>query len=180
MYGNVPIVTILSVGMQMMFVYDSRKLSLNVKESFFFFFQFASGAFLHIKDTVLSALSREPTVDISPDTVGTLSLIMLAQAQEVFFLKATRGNSNFFFTALHVKTSARLLYQDSDWNTQHVLGRQDAKRSLGSGAHFRGSYLEEDRKLHVAVAGALPEGWLWDPCIIRLVKNGFFKNSVQV
>ncbi|KAI2528762.1 PDCD6IP isoform 5, partial [Pan troglodytes] len=51
-------------------------------------YQFASGAFLHIKETVLSALSREPTVDISPDTVGTLSLIMLAQAQEVFFLKA--------------------------------------------------------------------------------------------
>ncbi|XP_004704119.1 programmed cell death 6-interacting protein isoform X2 [Echinops telfairi] len=53
-------------------------------------YQFASGAFLHIKETVLSALNREPTVDISPDTVGTLSLIMLAQAQEVFFLKATR------------------------------------------------------------------------------------------
>ncbi|XP_010076941.1 PREDICTED: programmed cell death 6-interacting protein-like, partial [Pterocles gutturalis] len=55
-------------------------------------YQFASGAFQHIKDTVLSALSREPTVDISPDTVGTLSLIMLAQAQEVFFLKATRDS----------------------------------------------------------------------------------------
>ncbi|XP_060103578.1 programmed cell death 6-interacting protein isoform X2 [Heteronotia binoei] len=53
-------------------------------------YQFASGAFQHIKDTVLSSLNREPTVDISPDTVGTLSLIMLAQAQEVFFLKATR------------------------------------------------------------------------------------------
>ncbi|XP_053454982.1 programmed cell death 6-interacting protein isoform X2 [Nycticebus coucang] len=53
-------------------------------------YQFASGAFLHIKETVLSAVNREPTVDISPDTVGTLSLIMLAQAQEVFFLKATR------------------------------------------------------------------------------------------
>ena len=31
-------------------------------------------------------------MDISPETVGTLSLIMLAQAQEVFFLKATSGN----------------------------------------------------------------------------------------
>uniref|UniRef100_A0AAQ6AHF9 BRO1 domain-containing protein n=1 Tax=Amphiprion ocellaris TaxID=80972 RepID=A0AAQ6AHF9_AMPOC len=49
----------------------------------------ASGAFGHIKDTVLSALNREPTGDISPETVGALSLIMLAQAQEVFFLKAT-------------------------------------------------------------------------------------------
>ncbi|KAM4687594.1 programmed cell death 6-interacting protein isoform 2-T2 [Discoglossus pictus] len=54
------------------------------------FYQLASGAFSQIKDTVLSSLNRDPTVDISPDTVGTLSLIMLAQAQEVFFLKATR------------------------------------------------------------------------------------------
>eukprot|EP00079_Xenopus_tropicalis_P019405 XP_012809020.1 PREDICTED: programmed cell death 6-interacting protein isoform X3 [Xenopus tropicalis] len=54
------------------------------------FYQLASGAFSHIKDTVLSSLNRDPTIDISPDTVGTLSLIMLAQAQEVFFLKATR------------------------------------------------------------------------------------------
>uniref|UniRef100_A0A8C9WHW3 Programmed cell death 6-interacting protein-like n=1 Tax=Scleropages formosus TaxID=113540 RepID=A0A8C9WHW3_SCLFO len=49
----------------------------------------ASGAFGHIKDTVLSALTCEPTVDISPDCAGALSLIMLAQAQEVVFLKAT-------------------------------------------------------------------------------------------
>ncbi|XP_041868010.1 programmed cell death 6-interacting protein isoform X3 [Melanotaenia boesemani] len=53
------------------------------------YYQLASGAFGHIKDTVLSALNREPTMDICPETVGTLSLIMLAQAQEVFFLKAT-------------------------------------------------------------------------------------------
>ncbi|KAK6490530.1 programmed cell death 6-interacting protein-like isoform X1 [Huso huso] len=53
------------------------------------YYQLASGAFSYIKDTVLSALNREPTMDISPDTVGTLSQIMLAQAQEVFFLKAT-------------------------------------------------------------------------------------------
>ncbi|XP_073520411.1 programmed cell death 6-interacting protein [Phyllobates terribilis] len=54
------------------------------------YYQLSSGAFSHIKDTVLSSLSRDPTVDISPDTMGTLSIIMLAQAQEVFFLKATR------------------------------------------------------------------------------------------
>uniref|UniRef100_A0A8C4EJM3 Programmed cell death 6-interacting protein n=1 Tax=Dicentrarchus labrax TaxID=13489 RepID=A0A8C4EJM3_DICLA len=53
------------------------------------YYQLASGAFGHIKDTVLSALNREPTMDISPETVGTLSHIMLAQAQEVIFLKAT-------------------------------------------------------------------------------------------
>ncbi|TNM92838.1 hypothetical protein fugu_018240 [Takifugu bimaculatus] len=52
------------------------------------YYQLASGAFGHIKDTVLSALNREPTMDISPETMGTLSTIMLAQAQEVIFLKA--------------------------------------------------------------------------------------------
>lgn len=57
---------------------------------------------------MLSALNREPTVDLSPDTVGTLSLIMLAQAQEVFFLKATRGNSDLFSILLHVKSCCSL------------------------------------------------------------------------
>ncbi|XP_048386174.1 programmed cell death 6-interacting protein isoform X3 [Stegostoma tigrinum] len=52
------------------------------------YYQLASGVFQHIKDTVLSTMNRELTMDTSPDTVGTLSLIMLAQAQEVFFLKA--------------------------------------------------------------------------------------------
>ncbi|XP_065147130.1 programmed cell death 6-interacting protein isoform X1 [Paramisgurnus dabryanus] len=53
------------------------------------FYQLASGAFAQIKDTVLSSLNREPTMDISPETVGTLSQIMISQAQEVFVLKAT-------------------------------------------------------------------------------------------
>lgn len=30
-------------------------------------------------------------MDISPETMGTLSMIMLAQAQEVIFLKAASG-----------------------------------------------------------------------------------------
>ncbi|MGH0119340.1 UNVERIFIED_CONTAM: hypothetical protein FKN15_002143 [Acipenser sinensis] len=47
------------------------------------YYQLASGAFSYIKDTVLSALNREPTMDISPDAVGALSQIMLAQAQEL-------------------------------------------------------------------------------------------------
>ena len=69
----------------------SFHLSLSYTLSLLHPLQLASGAFGHIKDTVLSALNREPTMDISPETVGTLSLIMLAQAQEVFFLKATSG-----------------------------------------------------------------------------------------
>ncbi|KAJ8291105.1 hypothetical protein GJAV_G00021460 [Gymnothorax javanicus] len=52
-------------------------------------YQLASGAFSHIRSTVMSALSHEPTGDMSPDITNLLSHIMLAQAQEVVFLKAT-------------------------------------------------------------------------------------------
>lgn len=70
-----------------------------------FLLQLASGAFGHIKDTVLSSLNREPTMDISPETVGTLSLIMLAQAQEVFFLKATSGTAVYTDSTQYLKVS---------------------------------------------------------------------------
>lgn len=72
--------------------------------------QLASGAFGHIKDTVLSALNREPTTDISPETVGTLSLIMLAQAQEVIFLKATSGTKNKKDELKSLKRSLKVSY----------------------------------------------------------------------
>lgn len=68
--------------------------------------QLASGAFGHIKDTVLSSLNREPTMDISPETVGALSVIMLAQAQEVIFLKATSGIEGLTTVQEHTASSS--------------------------------------------------------------------------
>lgn len=81
------------------------------------FFQLASGAFSHIKDTVLSALNREPTMDICPETVSTLSSIMLAQAQEVFFLKATSGTKTF-----HPIMNYRCVSADVQW--VHALAQK--------------------------------------------------------
>ena len=54
-------------------------------------FQQASGLLGHLKDIVMSHVQQEPTPDLNPDTVSCLAAIMLAQAQEVIYKKATLG-----------------------------------------------------------------------------------------
>lgn len=53
------------------------------------FFQQSAGIFSHLKSAA-PALGQEPTPDLSPDTLHVLSLLMLAQAQEVFVIKAIK------------------------------------------------------------------------------------------
>lgn len=50
--------------------------------------QQSAGIFNFLKGNVMLAIQQEPTPDISPDTLGALSSLMLAQAQEIFVLKA--------------------------------------------------------------------------------------------
>ncbi|XP_067014587.1 programmed cell death 6-interacting protein isoform X2 [Anabrus simplex] len=50
--------------------------------------QQASGIFNHLKGTVMLAIQQEPTPDLNPETLGALSQLMLAQAQEIFVLKS--------------------------------------------------------------------------------------------
>lgn len=53
-------------------------------------FQKAAGAFNYLKDNILGMVSQEPTPDLMPDTLAALSAIMLAQAQECVYLKASK------------------------------------------------------------------------------------------
>lgn len=52
-------------------------------------FQQAAGIFSHLKSAA-PALGQEPTLDLHPDTLHVLSLLMMAQAQEVFVVKAIK------------------------------------------------------------------------------------------
>ncbi|CAG9818187.1 unnamed protein product [Phaedon cochleariae] len=54
--------------------------------------QLASGIFYHLKNTVMLAIQQDPTPDLNPDTLGALSQLMLAQAQQVFVHKAIHDN----------------------------------------------------------------------------------------
>lgn len=51
-------------------------------------FQQAAGIFNHLKGTVMLAIQQDPTPDLNPETLGALSALMLAQAQEIFVQKA--------------------------------------------------------------------------------------------
>ncbi|XP_033337052.1 programmed cell death 6-interacting protein-like protein AliX [Megalopta genalis] len=51
-------------------------------------FQQSAGIFNYLKGNVMMAIQQEPTPDISPETLGALSALMLAQAQEIFVHKA--------------------------------------------------------------------------------------------
>ncbi|XP_076672846.1 programmed cell death 6-interacting protein-like protein AliX [Andrena cerasifolii] len=51
-------------------------------------FQQSAGIFNYLKGNVMMAIQQEPTPDISPETLGALSALMLAQAQEIFVYKA--------------------------------------------------------------------------------------------
>uniref|UniRef100_A0A7E4W7L0 BRO1 domain-containing protein n=1 Tax=Panagrellus redivivus TaxID=6233 RepID=A0A7E4W7L0_PANRE len=55
-------------------------------------FQKAAGVFAHLKDTVLSLIQQEPTSDLMPETLAVLSALMLAQAQECVFHKASKDS----------------------------------------------------------------------------------------
>ncbi|KAK7092226.1 programmed cell death 6-interacting protein-like isoform X2 [Littorina saxatilis] len=52
-------------------------------------FQQSCGILGHLKDIVLSHVQQEPTPDLNPDTLSSLSAVMLAQAQESIYRKAT-------------------------------------------------------------------------------------------
>ncbi|XP_049798045.1 programmed cell death 6-interacting protein isoform X2 [Schistocerca nitens] len=50
--------------------------------------QQAAGIFNYLKANVMLAIQQEPTQDLNPETLGALSSLMIAQAQEIFVYKA--------------------------------------------------------------------------------------------
>ena len=54
--------------------------------------QIIAGIFAHLKETSVLTIQRDPTPDLDPETLGILSELMLAQAQEMVVIKAMKGN----------------------------------------------------------------------------------------
>jgi programmed cell death 6-interacting protein len=61
--------------------------------------QQAAGIFSYMKGTVMAALQQEPTPDLNPETLAALSALMLAEAQEIFVLKAINDQMKDAITA---------------------------------------------------------------------------------
>ena len=56
--------------------------------------QEAAGYFRLLHDVAAPQLDEVPSFDISTNCTGMLELLMLAQAQEAFYLKASRDKKN--------------------------------------------------------------------------------------
>ncbi len=54
-------------------------------------FQQSAGIFNYLKGITPQAIPQEPTPDLNPETLQVLANLMIAQAQEIFVVKAIRG-----------------------------------------------------------------------------------------
>ncbi len=63
--------------------------------------QQSAGVLTYLKDSVLSLVQQEPTMDLMPDTLSALSAVMLAQAQESIYLKAAKGDQTLLNIYIH-------------------------------------------------------------------------------
>ena len=99
-------------------------------------YQIAAGAFQYIKDNALTATRQDCTFDLYPDSLNLLSALMLAQAQEVFYIKAVKGLlnlpsaliqfKNFFFFKDKMKdlTVSKIAAQCSDFYAEALKSIQ--------------------------------------------------------
>ncbi|KHJ86981.1 BRO1-like domain protein [Oesophagostomum dentatum] len=85
-------------------------------------FQQSAGVFARLKDTILGMVQQDPTPDLLPDTLASLSAIMLAQAQEAIYIKAYKDKMK---PSALVKISAQVgdFYQDA----QKIMNRDAVK-----------------------------------------------------
>ena len=74
--------------------------------------QQSCGILGHLKDIVLSHVQQEPTPDLNPDTLSALAAVMLAQAQESIYRKATSGQTGTAYTPVDLLT---------DWWTESLI-----------------------------------------------------------
>ncbi|CAI4231493.1 unnamed protein product [Auanema sp. JU1783] len=55
-------------------------------------FQQAAGVFAQLRDTIFSLVQQDPTPDLSPETLSCLVPLLIAQAQECIYIKASKDN----------------------------------------------------------------------------------------
>uniref|UniRef100_A0A0N5BXT9 BRO1 domain-containing protein n=1 Tax=Strongyloides papillosus TaxID=174720 RepID=A0A0N5BXT9_STREA len=120
-------------------------------------FQQSSGIFQFLKDHVLGMVPQDPTLDLMPDTLASLSALMLAQAQEAIYIKAKKDQmkqtalvqlaaqcSEFYREAkgLMVREIVKGIWE-KDWlNT--ISGKELAMNALG---HYHQSQVAFEQKL---------------------------------
>ena len=82
------------------------------------YYQLAAGAYTAVRDSSLTTTRNDCTFDLYPDTLNFLISLMLAQLQELFYIKAVREK-------MQDKNIAKIAMQCSEFYA-------DALRTLGN------------------------------------------------
>lgn len=86
--------------------------------------QQSAGIFAHLRGITPFAIPQEPTPDLNPETLQVLSSLMMAQAQEIFVMKAIKDNMKDGIVA-------KLACQCEDLYAEALRGLQkDSLRSI--------------------------------------------------
>lgn len=86
--------------------------------------QQAAGIFSHLRGVTPFAIPQEPTPDLNPETLQVLSNLMLAQAQEIFVMKAIKDSMKDLIIA-------KLACQSEELYAEALRGLQkDSLRSI--------------------------------------------------
>ncbi|KRZ69476.1 Apoptosis-linked interacting protein [Trichinella papuae] len=99
-------------------------------------FQQSAGIFAYLKDTVMSLVGQEPTIDMMPNTLAILSALMLAQAQEIFFLKASKDHNKPAVIAKIAAECAAMYYEVNKMLSKDNIKNLWEKAYLMSGKCF--------------------------------------------
>ncbi|CAI6349534.1 unnamed protein product [Macrosiphum euphorbiae] len=105
--------------------------------------QQSAGIFNTLKTTVMNVIQQDPTPDLNPDTLAMLSSLMLAQAQEVFIVKANidkmkdqtiaklcaQCEEYYAETVKMMERETVMMSVDKEW-TSNVYGKQSIFHGL--------------------------------------------------
>ena len=100
-------------------------------------YQLAAGAFAYIRDNSLTATRNDCTLDLFPETLTLLTSVMLAQAQEVFYLKCVKDRMKDL-TLSKIVAQCADFYADAMKAVQHESLKELQKvSSLSPLCHFK-------------------------------------------
>lgn len=80
--------------------------------------QQSAGIFQYLKGATPAAVPSEPTPDLSQDTLIVLQALMVAQAQEVFILKAIKGKQMEILFFICITKGIILVLAQTIWRTR--------------------------------------------------------------
>eukprot|EP00128_Syssomonas_multiformis_P016988 Colp12_sorted_trinity150504_noHs@35456 len=113
------------------------------------YYQLAAGVFSDLKENIFTLVPTSPTPDLTPESLGALITLMLAQAQECFYLKAAMDKMKDAITA-RLATQAAGYYDDCFEQLNNGSLKNIVDKTLLLTVQTKASYYKAAAQFHAA------------------------------